>query len=127
MPDYAGIITNFVAGDHIDIERTITTLPSGQIISNAWFTVKNKRNDLDIDALIQKEITTILTSGTGWIEDTGTDTIGLIHFFLTPDDTMILTAFAEYHYDIQIKTNAGMIYTPEIGTISAHPQITRAT
>lgn len=119
----ANRIEGFVNGDDLEIERTIT-IPSGTIISNAWFMVKRSLLHEDTQALISKSITTATVSGTGVIYDTGiTDAIALLLFWLTPTDTNILTPFSEYHYSVKLKLNNGKVYTPERGVIVADPAV----
>lgn len=127
MANLEATITNFVAGDHLSVERTVTAVPSGTTISGAWFTVKRKYTDLDTGAVIQKFITAISVTDVGQVDDTGADGIGHLIFLLTPADTILLTALSEYRYDIQVRLNSGQINTPEIGTIIAFPQVTRST
>lgn len=118
-----GIINDFVNGDDLEIERSITSIPTGVLLEAAWFMVKRKYSDSDADALISKTINTVETAGVGWIEDTGVDGTGLIHFFLTPDDTILLTALSEYPYSIKIKLNNDKFNTPELGVIVASPAV----
>lgn len=127
MATYDATITNFVAGDDLTIERTITSVPSGQTITNAWFTVKRKISDLDASAIIQKAITSSLVAGVGHIDDTGADQTGHVIFYLTAAETILLTPYSGYFYDVQIKLSGGSISTPELGTITAYPQITRTS
>jgi hypothetical protein len=117
-------IAQFVAGDHLSIERTITAVPSGQTIAQAWFTIKRKYSDTDNAALVQKVITPILQANIGHIDDTGADGTGHLIFSLTPADTAALTPLSDYRYDIQTKLSNGTINTPEVGTITAFPQVT---
>lgn len=126
MPNYEAIITDFAAGDDISVERTITTVPSGQTMTSAWFTVKRKVSDTDAQAIFQKAITSILSAGAGIIDDTGIDGTGHLIFYLVADNTELLTPYSEYRYDIQVRLSGGGIATPEIGVIIAFPQITRA-
>ena len=127
MPNYEATIADFVIGDDLVIERSITTVPSGQTITDAWFTVKRKYSDLDVDALIQKEITPVLQATIGHIDDTGADGTGHLIFYLTPTDTLLLNPLSDYRYDIQLKLSGGSISTPEIGIITAFPQVTRSS
>lgn len=127
MPNFEGVITDFVAGDDFTIERTLTPVPSGQTITNAWFTVKRKVTDIDAYAVIQKAITPILVTSIGQIDDTGIDGTGHIVLYLIAAETVLLTPYSEYHYDIQVKLSGGAISTPETGIIIAFPQITRST
>lgn len=127
MPNYEATIADFVIGDDLVIERSITTVPSGQTITDAWFTVKRKYSDLDVDALIQKEITPVLQATIGHIDDTGADGTAHLIFYLTPTDTLLLNPLSDYRYDIQLKLSGGSISTPEIGIITAFPQVTRSS
>jgi hypothetical protein len=122
VTNYDATLTNFVAGDDFTIERTVTSLVSGVVLERVWFTVKRKLSQADIDAVIQKEITTINVNGTGYIDDTD-------HFYiyLTTADTVLLTPYSSYYYDIQLQLSDTTITTPEYGTIIALPQVTRAT
>lgn len=126
MANLSATIADFVAGDHLSVERTVTAIPSGTTISGAWFTVKRKYTDLDTGAVIQKFITIISNPTVGQIDDTGGDGTGHLLFILTPTDTSLLTPLSEYRYDIQVKLDSGMINTPETGTIIAYPQVTRS-
>jgi len=118
------IISDIVAGNDVEIERTLTTIPSGTVLSQAWFTVKKKYTDADVDAIISKLITTVNQSGIGFIEDAGAgDGIAKIHFYLTPLDTVKLIAYSQYPYDIKIKLDNSMLFTPESGLIVASPAV----
>ena len=127
MANFEGTITNFVAGDDLTVERTITLIPSGQILTTAWLTVKRKVSDTDIQAVLQKVITSSLVPNVGQIDDTGADGTGHLIFYIIAAETVLLTPYSEYRYDIQVKLNGGAISTPELGTIVAFPQATLAT
>lgn len=124
MANLEATIANFVAGDDLSIERTITAVPSGQTISSAWFTIKRNYSDLDVDAIVQKLITPTLQVTIGQIDDTGGDGTGHLIFFLSPAETILLTPLSDYKYDIQVQLSNNKIYTPESGTIVAFPQVT---
>lgn len=127
MANLEATIANFVAGDHLSVERTVTSVPDGTTISGAWFTIKRKIADLDGSALVQKFITTTYQADIGHIDDTGGDGTGHLIFLLTPSDTIQLSPLSEYRYDIQVRLDTGMINTPESGVITAFPQITLST
>jgi hypothetical protein len=118
-----GLINDFVAGDDLEIERIISLIPTGILIETAWFMVKRKFSDPDINALISKTITSSNTPNVGWIEDTGTDGEGLIRFYLTQADTALLTPLSEYQYSIKLKLNNTKVNTPERGQIIAEPAV----
>jgi hypothetical protein len=124
MANLEATIANFVAGDHLSIERTVTSVPNTTLISGAWFTIKRKYTDIDSGALVQKYITTSYEDGVGHIDDSGADGTGHLIFLLTPEDTVLLTPLSDYKYDIQIRLSTGMINTPESGIITAFPQVT---
>lgn len=113
-------IDDFVLGDDLEIERSITSIPTGIVIDSAWFMVKRKFEDTDAQALISKTISTVDTAGIGWIENTGGSGTGLIHFYITATDTALLTALSEYQYSIKLKFDNGKVVTPEIGVIVAN-------
>lgn len=127
MPLYDNTITDFVAGDDFTIGRTITNIPDGQVITKVWFTIKSSFSKTDVQATLQKIITDISVPDVGQIDDTGADNTGHVYIYLTPDDTALLTPYAEYKYDIQVKLSGGGITTPETGIIVALPQVTQAT
>ena len=125
MPDFNGTIENFVSGDDLQITRTITNVPSGGLLTKVWFTVKLLWSDTDTDAVIQKEITTSNVAGTGQITDDGAgDQSAAVRFDLTDTDTAKLQKGLTFLYDIQVLTDGGAIYTPEIGTITAKQGVT---
>lgn len=125
MPTFQAKISGFVVGDDLELYRTITAIPSGQILQTAWFTVKKTFAATYTNALIRKRITNTQSLSSGWIEDTGsTSLVGILRFYLSPEDTLTLHPQSEYPYDIQIALDNGDIYTPETGVIVALPQVT---
>jgi hypothetical protein len=129
MTNYSGRINNFVIGDHVTVQRDVT-VPSGVTVALAWLTVKRRYNDLDANALIQKRITISDVAGSGYISNAGpgsTSGTGTVKFYLLPDDTDNLTPYSNYIYDIQIKYTDNVIFTPELGVITAFPQATITT
>jgi len=125
MPTFTGEIKDFVAGDDLQITRTITNVPSGAVLTKAWLTIKFRQDDADADAIIQKAITTSNVPGTGQITDDGAgDQSAAVRFDLTDTDTAKLHRGIKYWYDIQVLTDGGAVYTPEIGIITARQGIT---
>ena len=120
MTQLNGTINDFIQGDDLEIERTVSSIPDGVLIDTAWFTVKRKFSDSDADAVISKEITSALDTD-GQITDTGVDGTGVIVFNLSPDDTASLTALKQYVYSIKIRLNNSRVNTPEIGIIMSNP------
>lgn len=105
-------------GDHYDVIRTVTLIPTGDSIARAWLTVKRTTAEADIDALVQLEITTANTAS-GQVTDTGAaDATGAVTFRLTPTHTRLIGVSLRY-YDIQIKSLSGKVYTAETGDIAA--------
>ena len=125
MPDFESTIKNFVAGDTLQITRTITNVPTGASLTKAWFTVKSRRTDPDSEAIIRKEVTTTDAPGTGQITDDGAgDESAAVRFDLTSTDTAKLLKGVGYSYDIQVLTDGSAVYTPEIGIITAKLGVT---
>lgn len=118
-----GRIDDFVSGDDLEIERTIAAVPTGITIVTAWFMVKRKFTDTDLEALISKTITSTNTVNVGWIEDQGSDGTGLIRFYLTQTETALLTPLSEYQYSIKIALSNDKVNTPERGVMVAEPAV----
>jgi len=117
VPDLSAKILNVVSGDAIDITRTITNIPSPQVLATAWLTIKTDRTAADTAAIIQKEISSGGVAGIGTITDTGGDGTGSVRFALGSSDTGSLTPAITYFYDIQVKTDTDNLFTPEVGII----------
>lgn len=120
----SSIITDFAAGDDLEIQRTIDSIPSGTSLDTAWFMVKRKYSDPDADALITKTITSAIASGEGVINDNGiNDGMGQLSFYLSTTETGLLTPLSEYPFTIKLKLNNGKVGTPEGGVIIANPAV----
>ncbi len=134
MPDYNAQISGFATGDDLLVRRTIdrsaSNLPAGVVIAQAWFTVKEEESDIDLDAIVQKDITTIDVSATGQIEEDGSASGGdadpILRFDLTDSDTRAIGTPHRF-YDIQVKTDTGSIYTGEKGEIWGIGDVTIST
>jgi len=96
-------------------------------ITKGWLTIKDDESDADIDAIIQKEITTSDVPGTGQLEDDGSgDGDPILRFDLVPADTRAIGSTHRY-YDIQILLSANSsIYTGEKGEIWGEGDVTLA-
>lgn len=127
MPNYSGVIDSFVVGDDLEIERNVSGIPTAQTITTAWLTIKRAFKHADSNAVIQKVITTTNDDTKGVILDNGASGTATIVFYLTPEETLLLNPYSSYVYDIQVETSAGKISTPEVGTITANPQVTITT
>jgi hypothetical protein len=125
MSDLTVEITGFVAGDDLEIRRTVTDLPAA--IDAAWLTVKLHHGQSDDEARLQKRITTTDVPGIGQIIEAGGPGMdGDLRFDLTPDDTTSLGVKKCVH-DIQIKLSDGKVYTIEKGTIQLTAGVTETT
>lgn len=126
MATFNASIPGIVAGDDLDVTRTVTAVPSGQTLTEAWLTLKSKITDAD-PGLLQKVITPTSAPGIGQITNTGASGSGAVLFQLTGADTLALPTGTPVLYDIKVKTSAGKIYTVEQGVYLATPRITTAT
>lgn len=122
MPTLNSEIKNIVAGDNLDVIRTVGNLPGGQTLVKAWFTVRRRTTSANFT--FQKAITTSVIVGQGQITDIGTSGVATIRFDLQPADTVLLTFRKVFFFDIQVKTDLGRIFTPELGRIRAEVQRT---
>jgi hypothetical protein len=121
-----GIISAVVAGDDLDITRTVTGVPATQTLSKAWLTFKSLISDAD-PGLLQKVITSSLVVGQGQITDTGASGTGALLFQLSGANTLTLPIAVDTRYDIKVLTSAGKIYTVEQGLYTSAGRITVAT
>lgn len=123
MADLNSTITGIIAGDDCDVIREIENVPIGTTLVEAWLTV---RENYWLTPVVLSKNVTITNSPNGMIEDSGTDTIGVIRFRLTKEETVLLHEHFEYDFDVQVKTSNGSIYTPESGKLIAHHSVTSA-
>jgi hypothetical protein len=119
-------IGGIVAGDDLDVRRTVTGIPAGQTLAKAWLTFQATPGGAD-PGLLQKVITTSAVIGVGQITDDGADGTGEVLFQLTGADTLALPVECSTPYDIKVKTSAGKIYTAEQGKYLSARRVTQAT
>lgn len=98
-------ITTFSTKSAGSLRRTITTIPSGEIVTKAWLTVKADPGDAD-PGLVQLTITASPTAA-GVIEEAGVGgtTDAVIRFDLQPADTDAIGAHVTRYYDISVLTD----------------------
>lgn len=130
MPNFNAEITGFAVGDPLIVRRTIdrvlSSIPNGILVTKAWLTIKADLADTDANAIVQKEITTTDVPGTGQIEDDGTGDVDIIvRFDLGQDDTRNI-GHAHRVYDIQVLFNdaTSSVYTGERGIIYGEKEVT---
>lgn len=131
MPTLDGRIDGFVAGDAMQVKRTIGAIPDTRTLTKAWFTVKESEDDDDAEALFQKEITPTDAPGTGQITDTGTgsepDRTAKVRYDLAKADTLLLDPRREYAYDVRALLDTGDPHTGEKGVMVATAGVTDAS
>lgn len=110
-------ITDFSVGDDIDIYRTVTNIPTGQVIESA--VMEFRLFEADETPFLTKTISTTATLS-GQITDTGADGTGEVVFTLQDTDTDNFTPGVWHYYSIKIETDAGKNFTPERGKIKAN-------
>lgn len=120
------IIDDITIGTNKTIARTVTGIPTSNVLNKAWFTVKDNYTRTDASAVLQLVVTTALTS-TGQITDAGTSGTGAIQFLLTPANTLLLTPKKQYVFDIKVKLVDGSLYPAETGTIITISRVTQAS
>lgn len=124
-------IAGFIAGDDLDIERDVTGVVISDPLVKAWLTIKTAPGILDVSATLQKIITTTAQLGVGVIAQDGSTSNGdgtaSMVFQLTGTETAALGTTIKYYFDIQVKSAAGKIYTPEVGRLTMLRGYTDAT
>lgn len=125
------VIEGYFAGDDLNIERDVTNITETDPIVKAWLTIKTSPSVLDASATLQKILSTTPVVGTGQITQDGSvgngDGTASMRFELTAADTALLGSATRYFYDVQIKTNSGLISTPDFGRIQLLAGVTDAT
>lgn len=132
MPDLEAIIEQHVRGNDLDVICTISIVPVGQTLAEAWLRV-NALPTTPATQLFQKHITPTLVAGEGQIEDTGAvDGVAICRFEITATNSLLFVPSAAaipleaptlFPYGIQVKTDAGKIYEYERGVIEVFEQI----
>lgn len=109
---------NGVGGDSMIVARRIKNVDPSDLLVKAWLTMKAAIADAD-PGVVQRVITTTYSPGNGEITDPGTtDGVAEIYFELSTIDTANILNNGAVYYDIQVKTDGGGVYTPEIGTLN---------
>jgi hypothetical protein len=121
MADY--VILRPYRGDHYAVIRTpFSSVPPGQIPTEAWLTLKVDLDDAAEVPTIQKHITPVAQAGIGQIIEAGG--VYSLQFLFTPTDTRLLPAGKTFEYDIQVLTSIGQIGTGERGAMMSRPEVT---
>ncbi len=124
MPNLNDLVTGFVAGDDLSVERTLTNISTSDLLFQAWLTVRDSGDDTAITAILTKGPVTTVGNADGQITDDGaTDGIGMVRFDLTPADTRLI-GMNGYFHDIQVRKVATKTYPPVKGIIRAEGEVT---
>jgi len=120
-------ITSLVAGDTWPFYMTYSISTSGITFSKIYLTIKNDPTDADVDALVQKSVTTSATTS-GQITDDATAG-GSIAFniYVAKTESVLLTPGEDYYYDFQGIGSDGAVYTFETGIITPAQGVTTAS
>ncbi len=125
MPNLSDVIDDYVAGDDLCIIREITGIPGGNVLTDAWFTVRDLEDFSGSSIIVQLSITTTATSQ-GEILDDGASGVAVVRFDITGTQTRTI-GIVGYPFDIQIKLDDSRINTPVAGTIQAEAEVTQVT
>ncbi len=116
-----------VIGNSYQIERTVSNVPAGETVDEAWFTLKRRTTDADMNAAIQKHITPVAVIGQGIIINTSPESeSAILQFNIAPDDWADVLGQVLYVYDIKVLTSGGAVDTFEFGDFVAEGQVTSA-
>jgi hypothetical protein len=112
-------LKDYVIGDDTEIAFELTDWPAGVVLAKAYFTVKRSLDDADAAAIIQREITAVL-SVEGQITANGSSGTATGYFLIRHQDSewAEIKPISPYHFDIQPITDQSTVQTPIIGTIS---------
>lgn len=114
-------------GDTLNIDFQVKD-DDGSVVdlsgATAWFTVKDQLTDSDASAIFQYQATEpTATTGITWTNASQ----GKYRVSINPADTDNLgDTVQELHWDSQVKTSAGEIYTVEKGKLLVEPEVTRS-
>jgi len=121
-------IRGLAKGTTYQITRTVTDIPDGQTLSNAWLTIKRRTLDADADAKVSKSITEDSTLDIGIITNPSPpDGTAVIEFNIAASDWDAMNAGTLYFYGIKVKTSSDVVDIVETGTIILQPEIISAT
>jgi len=113
-----------VSGDKLEIRRFIGDLAAP--LDHVYLTIKDRMSDADVDAILQKTITTTLDNNVGQIINAGdVNVTAEIVFVLLPAETVDLWKKL-YHYDIKAFDTNGAPYRSELGVIYGKRPVTLA-
>ena len=126
MPDLSAVIEEYVRGNDLDVIRTVTVVPAGQTLTDAYLRVNATSGGTQ---LFEKHITSTLVAGEGQIEDTGAgDGIAIIRFEITRTNGLTTTggtvaAPSQHPYAIEVITSGGKNYEFEQGILEVVEEI----
>lgn len=117
-------IDDFSSGDTYILDRYITTLSGYNLISDAWWTVKEATNVSDANAEFSLHVT---TSGSTHGQIIKTNDYTQLHFIASSSDTTPLYGLETYFYDIQVKLSNDYLYTIEVGKLFTYNTVTQGS
>lgn len=103
----------------VPIIDQVTGLPVDVTGTEFWFTAKRSLYDLDVDAVISKDMTT----GIAVIDGPG----GRARVFIDAADTTPLYKKTVLRYDVQWRDHDGRIHTVDSGDLLVELDVTRRT
>lgn len=108
-------IDDFTIGDTYKLSRTIEQVPDGQLITDAYWTVKAAATDTDAEAMFALHITS--ESSTSGQVTNYDDESAQLEFIALPEDSVMMDGVETYLYDIHITLDSGEKYALEIGKL----------
>lgn len=114
-------IDDFTIGDTYKLSRTIEQVPDGQLITDAYWTVKAEATDTDAEAMFKLHITTE-SSAAGQVTNYD-DESAQLEFIVLPTDSSLMDGVETYLYDIHITLDSGEKYALEIGKLFTGPKV----
>lgn len=112
-------IDDFTVGDTYKLNRTIPNVPNGQLVTDAYLTVKASTTDNDASAMFALHITTDETTH-GMVANYD-DESATLSFIVLPADSAMMYGSETYLYDIHITLDSGEKYGLESGKLFTAP------
>jgi len=116
MPTYRRI-NSFIPGDTNYCIRELPSVPNQEVLTDAWWTVKDNYTDADSLAEFSVHITPYTTvSGIGEITNNADGSVQL-RFIALPIVSQFMTPNETFYFDVRVLSNVGNVYTLELGEL----------
>ncbi len=127
MPVYHTVMDELMIGTDYSVRRIIRGIPDNLTLEEAWLTVKENVTKTDAQAIFQRHVNGTPSAEGEIIADGGSDGVADIIFYMIPANTILLTPFKNYLFDIQVELSDGRFYAADEGVVIATARVGRVT